>query len=344
MKKLLFSLSLLATLYSSGWSARGADAAPPKRVDPTVEQRLADLEAYVNNGARVADGTNNVSSKLGSYDEKAGSYSPSPGPGHNGWMMTSSALVLFMTLPGLALFYGGLVRSKNMLSVLMQVFVIFSLISVLWALYGYSLAFNEGNAYFGNLAKAFLKGLTPDSNTGTFSKGVVLPELIYVGFQGAFAAITVCLIVGAFVERIKFSALLVFSILWFTFSYAPIAHMVWFWMGPDVYTAPGVVDATNAKAGLLWQWGALDFAGGTVVHISSGVSALLCALLLGKRLGYGHEPMPPHNLTYTAFGAALLWVGSCCCSLRRLERIRMTDAERACCETNRQAAQGGKHP
>jgi Amt family ammonium transporter len=230
-------------------------------------------------------------------------------------MLTSTALVLMMSVPALALFYGGLVRSKNMLSVLMQVFVTFSLITVIWCIYGYSLAFTEGNAYFGSLTdRLFLRG-TFDSIKGefsmaaTFSKGTPLYELVYVAFQATFAAITCCLILGAVVERIKFSAVLIFMVLWFTFSYAPVAHMVWFWPGPDAYTAANVVDATNAKAGLLWQWGALDFAGGTVVHINSGVAGLVGAYLVGKRVGYGKEAMAPHNVTMTMIGAALLWVG-----------------------------------
>jgi Amt family ammonium transporter len=240
---------------------------------------------------------------------------PTPNKGDVAWMLTSTALVLMMSVPALALFYGGLVRSKNMLSVLMQVFVTFALITVIWCIYGYSLAFTEGNAYFGSLTdRLFLKG-TFDSAKGefsmaaTFSKGTPLYELVYVAFQATFAAITCCLILGAVVERIKFSAVLIFMVLWFTFSYAPVAHMVWFWMGPDAYTAANQVDPMNAKAGLLWQWGALDFAGGTVVHINSGVAGLVGAYLVGKRVGYGKEAMAPHNVTMTMIGAALLWVG-----------------------------------
>ncbi|TMH08671.1 MAG: ammonium transporter, partial [Betaproteobacteria bacterium] len=216
--------------------------------------------------------------------------------------------------PGLALFYGGLVRSKNMLSVLMQVFVTFSMIVVLWVLYGYSLAFTEGNAFVGGLDRLFLKGVFDPMKgdfamAATFSKGVVIPEIVFVVFQATFAAITCCLIVGAFAERIKFSAVLLFMALWFTFSYAPIAHMVWFWMGPDAYTSKAVVDAMNAKAGLAWQWGALDFAGGTVVHINAAVAGLVGAFMIGKRIGYGKEAFTPHSLTLTMVGASLLWVG-----------------------------------
>ena len=239
---------------------------------------------------------------------------PTPNKGDTAWMLTSTALVLLMSVPALALFYGGMVRSKNMLSMLMQVFVTFCLIVVLWCVYGYSLAFTEGNAFFGGFDRLFLNG-TFDPMKGefamgaTFSKGTPMYELVFVAFQATFAAITCCLILGAVAERMKFSAVLIFMVLWFTFSYAPIAHMVWFWMGPDAYTDPKLVDAINAKAGLLWQWGALDFAGGTVVHINAGVAGLVGAYMLGKRIGYGKEAMSPHNLTMTMAGAALLWFG-----------------------------------
>src|SRR5882672_7546554 len=239
---------------------------------------------------------------------------PTPNKGDVAWMLTSTALVLMMSVPALALFYGGMVRSKNALSMLMQVFVVFSLVTVLWCIYGYSLAFTEGNAYFGGFDRLFLKG-TFDATKGefsmaaTFSKNTPLYELVYIAFQATFAAITCCLVLGAIAERAKFSAVLAFIVLWFTFSYAPIAHMVWFWMGPDAYTSAKVVDEMNSKAGLLWQWGALDFAGGTVVHINSGIAGLVGAYLIGKRIGYGKEAMPPHNLTLTMIGAALLWTG-----------------------------------
>src|SRR5436190_27450 len=239
---------------------------------------------------------------------------PVPNKGDVAWMLTSTALVLMMSVPALALFYGGMVRSKNALSMLMQVFVVFSLVTVLWCIYGYSLAFTEGNAYFGGFDRLFLNG-TFDPKKGefamaaTFSKGVVIPELVFVAFQATFAAITCCLILGAIAERAKFSAVLAFIVIWFTFSYAPIAHMVWFWMGPDAYTTAKVVDEMNSKAGWLWQMGALDFAGGTVVHINSGIAGLVGAYLIGKRVGYGKEAMPPHNLTLTMIGAALLWTG-----------------------------------
>ena len=239
---------------------------------------------------------------------------PTPNKGDTAWMLASTALVLLMSVPALALFYGGMVRSKNMLSMLMQVFVTFSLIVVLWCVYGYSLAFTEGNAFFGGFDRLFLNG-TFDAMKGefamgaTFSKATPMYELVFVAFQATFAAITCCLILGAVAERMKFSAVLIFMVLWFTFSYAPIAHMVWFWMGPDAYTDPKLVDGLTAKAGLLWQWGALDFAGGTVVHINAGVAGLVGAYMLGKRIGYGKEAMSPHNLTMTMAGAALLWFG-----------------------------------
>jgi len=229
-------------------------------------------------------------------------------------MMVSTLLVILMTVPGLALFYGGLVRSKNMLSVLMQVMVTFSMIVVLWFIYGYSLAFTEGNAFVGGFDRLFMKGVWDNAagtfaNAATFSKGVVIPEIVFAAFQATFAGITGALIVGAFAERMKFSAVLMFMVLWFTFSYAPIAHMVWFWMGPDAYGTKDVVDAMNAKAGYIWQSGALDFAGGTVVHINAAVAGLVGAYMVGKRIGYGKEAMAPHSLTLTMVGASLLWVG-----------------------------------
>jgi ammonium transporter, Amt family len=239
---------------------------------------------------------------------------PVPNKGDTAWMLTSTAFVLLMSVPALGLFYGGLVRSKNMLSVLMQVFVGFSLITVLWCIYGYSLAFTQGNPFFGGMSRLFLNG-TFDPLSGnysmasTFSKSTPLYELVYVGFQATFAAITCCLILGAIVERVKFSGALLFLIFWFTFSYCPVAHMVWYWAGPDAYTPTANADAVNQTAGFIWQLGALDFAGGTVVHINSGVAGLVGAVILGKRIGLGKEPMPPHSLTMTMIGASLLWFG-----------------------------------
>ena len=234
---------------------------------------------------------------------------PVPNKGDTAWMTVATLLVILMTIPGLALFYGGLVRSKNMLSVLMQVFVVTSMIYVLWVLYGYTAAFTGGNPFIGGLDKLFLKGITPDSVAATFSKGVVIPELSFVAFQATFAAITCCLIVGSFAERMKFSAVLLFCALWFTFSYLPIAHMVWYWDGPDAITDEKTLETVTAAAGWLWAKGALDFAGGTVVHINAGVAGLVGAYVIGKRVGYGKEAMAPHSLTLTMVGAALLWVG-----------------------------------
>ncbi len=250
--------------------------------------------------------------------------------GDTAWMLISTALVLMMSVPGLALFYGGLVRSKNMLSVLSQVFMIVALVSVVWCIYGYSLAFT-GNAnatlnnFVGGFDRVFLKGLTPDSQSATFSNGVAIPEYVYMAFQMTFACITPALIVGSFAERMKFSALMLFILLWVTLIYFPIAHAVWFWQGPDEVakaakaladapaagkqTAQAALDAVTANAGYFNQLGALDFAGGTVVHINAGIAGFVGALILGKRVGYPREPMPPHSLVMTMIGASLLWVG-----------------------------------
>ncbi len=238
----------------------------------------------------------------------AGAAAPTPDKGDMAWMMTSTALVLLMSVPALGLFYGGLVRTKNMLSVLMQVFVGFSLITVLWCIYGYSLAFTAGNEFIGGLSRLFLAGTFDPatgafSTIGTFDKGVVLNELVYVAFQATFAAITCCLILGSLVERVKFSGILLFLAFWFTFCYCPVAHMVWYVPGLD--TNP----ADHPVGGLLANWGALDFAGGTVVHINAGIAGLVGAVILGKRIGLGREPMPPHSLTMTMIGASLLWFG-----------------------------------
>jgi Amt family ammonium transporter len=238
---------------------------------------------------------------------------PNFNKGDIAWMLTSTLLVLFMVLPGLALFYGGMVRAKNVLSLSMQIFVTFCLVSVLWAIYGYSLAFTVGNDFIGGLDRLFLKGMIDSAGNltaaATFSKGVYIPEYLYCAFQMTFAALTPCLIVGAFAERMKFSAVLMFMVLWFTFSYLPIAHMVWFWAGPDAYTTKEAGDAATATAGLMFQWGALDFAGGTVVHINAGIAGLVGCLLIGKRKGFGTQSLAPHNVPFTMIGAALLWVG-----------------------------------
>ena len=314
MKKLLASLALgLGLMWGGSFAqaqAPAADAASAPAMAASAEAMPTDaapLPAAAPIAPAAAEGA-------AAAPANAASAAPVPNKGDTAWMMLSTLLVIMMTVPGLALFYGGLVRSKNMLSVLMQVMVTFSMIVVLWFIYGYSLAFTEGNAFLGGFDRLFMRGIWDNAagtfaNAATFSKGVYIPEIIFAAFQATFAGITCCLIVGAFAERIKFSAVLLFSALWFTFSYTPIAHMVWFWMGPDAYSSKAVVDAMNAKAGLIWQWGALDFAGGTVVHINAAVAGLVGAFMIGKRVGYGKEAMAPHSLTLTMVGAALLWVG-----------------------------------
>lgn len=238
---------------------------------------------------------------------------PSFDKGDIAWLMTSTLLVLFMVLPGLALFYGGMVRSKNILSLSMQIFVTFCLICVLWAIYGYSFAFTAGNAFFGGTDRLFLKDMLDAAGNllpaATFSKGVYVPEYLYCAFQMTFAALTPCLIVGAFAERMKFTAVLFFMVLWFTFAYLPIAHMVWFWAGPDAYSSAEAAAAATAGAGYIFQMGALDFAGGTVVHINAGIAGLVGCLLIGKRKGFGNSSLAPHNVPFTMIGAAILWVG-----------------------------------
>ena len=281
MKKLFLSLSLLAVLFTmSSTTMRAADApAPPER---SVSERLEDLEAYVNNGAR--NGSTNAPSKI------AG-----PGPGHNAWMMTSAALVLFMTLPGLALFYGGLVRKKNILSVLAQCLGIAGLVTILWYIVGYSLVFSGGSPYLGGLKFAFLKGV--DSNPNT-DYAAWVSQNVFSMYQMMFAIITPALIIGAIAERMKFSAILLFVTLWMFVVYFPLAHMVW---GVD-----GLMNGVwNGDAKIK----AIDFAGGTVVHMSSGWSALILCIILGKRLGHGKEPMQPHSMVMCMIGTGMLWVG-----------------------------------
>ena len=309
MKKLLISLVLGLGILTAG-SIASAQTAAPAAVASAAEAKVPEA-APAAPAAAVA-----AAAPAAAAADAAPAAAPAPVPnkGDTAWMMVSTLLVILMTVPGLALFYGGLVRSKNMLSVLMQVMVTFSMIVVLWFIYGYSLAFTEGNAFIGGFDRLFMKGIWDNAagtfaNAATFSKGVVIPEIVFAAFQATFAGITCTLIVGSFAERIKFSAVLAFMVLWFTFSYAPMAHMVWFWMGPDAYTGKEVVDAMTAKAGMIWQWGALDFAGGTVVHINAAVAGLVGAYFIGKRVGYGKEAMAPHSLTLTMVGASLLWVG-----------------------------------
>ncbi len=273
-----------------------------------AQDAAASAPAVVEAASAVAEAASAVT------EAAAAAPAPTFDKGDVSWMMLSTLLVIMMAVPGLALFYGGLVRAKNMLSVLMQVMVTFSLVVVLWFVYGYSLAFTEGNAFIGGFDRLFMNGVWDNvagtfAPAATFSKGVYIPEIVFAAFQATFAGITCALIVGAFAERAKFSAVLMFMVLWFTFSYAPIAHMVWFWMGPDAYASKDVVDAMNAKAGLIWQHGALDFAGGTVVHINAAVAGLVGSYMIGKRIGYGREAFMPHSLTLTMVGASLLWVG-----------------------------------
>jgi len=251
---------------------------------------------------------------------------PTFNKGDNAWMLSATVLVLLMTIPGLALFYGGLVRSKNMLSVLMHVFYSVCIVTLIWVIYGYSLALTGGSPFIGGLSKAFLTGVTTDSQAATFSAGSTIHELIYICFQLTFAAITPALIVGAFAERIKFSAVVLFLPLWATLIYFPMAHMVWYWAGPDAIVeaakvvaaaadgaaktaAQAKLDEVLADAGQIFLWGAIDFAGGTVVHINAGIAGLVAAVMLGKRTGYGKDSMAPHSLTLSMVGASLLWVG-----------------------------------
>ena len=314
MKKLLASLLLGLSLLGTGAFAQAPAEAPAASAAAPAVSATAEAKPEAAAPAAAAVTAPAAAAAPAASAASAAAAAPVPNKGDNAWMMLSTILVILMTVPGLALFYGGLVRSKNMLSVLMQVMVTFSLIVVLWFIYGYSLAFTEGNAFIGGFDRLFMKGIWDNAagtfaNAATFSKGVVIPEILFAAFQATFAGITCALIVGAFAERIKFSAVLLFMVIWFTFSYAPMAHMVWFWMGPDAYTGKEVVDAMNGKAGYIWQSGALDFAGGTVVHINAAVAGLVGAYMVGKRIGYGKEAMAPHSLTLTMVGASLLWVG-----------------------------------
>jgi Amt family ammonium transporter len=260
-----------------------------RRAGATAAALLAPVVAFAQEAAPAA--------------AEAAAATPVPDKGDTTWMLLSTILVLLMTVPGLALFYGGLVRAKNMLSVLMQVLMITAVVMIIWVTYGYSLAFTDGgslNSFIGGFSKMFLAGVDTTTLAESFSKGVFIPEYVFVVFQMTFACITPALIVGAFAERIKFSAVMLFVILWVTFVYFPIAHMVWFWGGPSAYTAP---------TGLIFSFGAIDFAGGTVVHINAGIAGLVGAILLGKRVGYKKEIMAPHSMTLTMVGASLLWVG-----------------------------------
>jgi Amt family ammonium transporter len=322
MSRLVRNLALSAALLIAPWSgAAAADAAmaapvaaAPAAVAPADAGALAATPSAGPAPVLLAQAAPAPAAPAAAPAAAEAKAEPAAAPpvsnkGDTAWMIVATLLVILMTVPGLALFYGGLVRAKNMLSVLMQVMVVFSLVLVLWAIYGYSLTFGGAGAFYGSFDKLFLKGITPDSVAATFSKGVYIPELIFAAFQATFAGITCALIVGAFAERVKFSAVLLFTVLWFTFSYIPIAHMVWYWDGPDAITDAKTLEAVTANAGWLWAKGALDFAGGTVVHINAGVAGLVGAYLIGKRIGYGRESMAPHSLAFTMVGAALLWVG-----------------------------------
>ena len=291
MKKLIAALALFGVLGFAG--------APVSAQDKPAEAPAAAAPAAAPAAAAAAPAP----------AAPAAAPAPTPNKGDTAWMMVATVLVILMTVPGLALFYGGMVRAKNTLSVLMQVYIVFAMCVVLWAIYGYSVAFTAGGSFFGSFDKLFLSGVNADAVAATFSKGVVIPEYAFIAFQATFAGITPALIVGAFAERMKFSAVLLFILLWFTFSYLPMAHMVWYWDGPDAITDAASLEKVTNAAGFLWAKGALDFAGGTVVHINAGIAGLVGAYLVGKRVGWGKEAMSPHSLTLTMVGAALLWVG-----------------------------------
>ncbi|NDK38931.1 ammonium transporter [Pseudoxanthomonas gei] len=294
--------ALCCVALGSGFSAMAQETAAP--ATETVAAPADPAAAPTASTPAVAD------APAPAVDEAAAAApAPSISKPDTVWVLMSAALVIFMTLPGLALFYGGLVRSKNVLSILVQNLAVFSLIAVLWALYGYSLAFTEGSQFIGGWDRLFAKGLDATSIGATFTKGVYIPELAFFVFQGAFACITCALIVGAFAERVKFAGVLLFTVLWFTFAYLPMAHMVWFFPGPDAFTGNEVVAGVLAKSGFLFAKGALDFAGGTVVHINAAVAGLVGAYVIGKRTGYGREAIKPHNLTLTMIGASILWFG-----------------------------------
>jgi ammonium transporter, Amt family len=299
MKKLFASLLIgLAALGVSGSAlAQAASEATSSPIAAAASaaadtaSAAADTASAAMTTAPAADAATATTAAPAAAADAAPAAAPAVHKGDVAWMMTATLLVIFMAVPGLALFYGGLVRSKNMLSVLMQVLVVFSLVSVLWAIYGYSLAFGGEGSIIGSLDKIFLKGVNGTTLSDTFSADVKLPEYVFIAFQATFAGITCALIVGSFAERMKFAAVLAFTVLWFTFCYLPIAHMVW------------------GAGGYLLGKGALDFAGGTVVHINAGIAGLVGAFMLGKRIGYGRESMTPHSLTLTMVGASMLWVG-----------------------------------
>jgi Amt family ammonium transporter len=304
-KKFIASLALLAMLCGLEAPAFADEAAAPAATTVTASTAAPGTPAAA---APVADAP--------AATPKCGDKGFDCNKGDVAWMMTSTAFVLLMTVPGLALFYSGMVRRKNALSTVMQSFMIFCVVAVLWVIYGYSMAFtagHEGSAlapFIGSLDKLFMSGDDPTTAVAaTFSKGQYIPDFVFCMFQLTFAAITVALICGGFAERFKFSAMIIFSVLWFTFAYLPISHMVWYWDGPDAYTSAKAAEIAGSHAGFLFQKGAIDFAGGTVVHINAGIAALVAALMLGPRKGYGKVAMPPHSLMMTAIGTGMLWMG-----------------------------------
>ena len=299
--------ALCCVALGTGFGAMAQDTAAPATASTLApaDPAAADTAAVVTEPAAPAPATATPAVAVATEASPA----PTISKPDTVWVLMSAALVIFMTLPGLALFYGGLVRSKNVLSILVQNLAVFSLVAVLWAVYGYSLAFTEGTQFIGGWDRLFAKGLDATSIGATFTKGVYIPELAFFVFQGAFACITCALIVGAFAERAKFAGVMLFTVLWFTFAYLPMAHMVWFFPGPDAFTDSGVVAGVLAKSGFLFAKGALDFAGGTVVHINAAVAGLVGAYVIGKRTGYGREALKPHNLTLTMIGASILWFG-----------------------------------
>ncbi len=318
MNKLLKSLAALACVVAmtqASWASpqeASASASASVASTTTAAAGMASVEVAASTPAVSAPATAAVTTEA--TPAAAAAPAPTANKGDTAWMLVATLLVTMMAIPGLALFYGGLVRAKNMLSVLLQVFMIFSVIIVLWCIYGYSLAFTEGGRFIGKFDRVMLQGIWDPvqatfTTAATFTKGVVLPEFVFAAFQATFAAITCGLIIGAFAERAKFKAVLAFVVIWFTFSYLPIAHMVWFWTGPDAIKDAATLATETAKAGFLFQMGALDFAGGTVVHINAAVAGLVGAFMIGKRVGYGKEAMAPHSLTMTMIGASLLWVG-----------------------------------
>ncbi len=299
MKKLLLVLGLCAFMHTASPVVFAEEVVA---MEEAVATEMLATEAPVEEMIAEAE-------EVAEAPAEAAAPAPAADKADDGFLMFCSVLVILMSIPGLALFYGGLVRKKNMLSILMQVFTVFSMVTLLWVVYGYSIAFTEGNPFFGSFSKVLLSGVTPDSLAATWSKGVFIHEMIYIVFQGAFAAITCALIVGAFAERIKFSAVLLFTALWFTFAYLPMAHIVWYWDGPNGYTDAEAAAIATGKAGFMFAKGALDFAGGTVVHINAAVAGLVGAYFIGKRRGYGKDALYPHSLTMTMIGASLLWFG-----------------------------------